>query len=57
MAGGSGLDARRRRILAGALGAALWPVAGIGQDAAAANRAIYLYRGADRDKRLLEGAQ
>ena len=57
MAGGNGLDARRRRILAGALGAALWPVAGLGQDAAAANRAIYLYRGADRDKRLLEGAR
>jgi iron(III) transport system substrate-binding protein len=52
-------SARRRTLLAGALGAALCPVAGRGQgsDAAAANRAIYLYRGADRDKRLIEGAK
>ena len=52
-------SARRRTLLAGALGAGLWPVAGLGQgsDAAAANRAIYLYRGADRDQRTLEGAR
>src|SRR5262245_18204183 len=56
---GNGFDARRRRVLAGALGAALWPIAGLGQggDRAAANRAIYLYRGADRDKRVLDGAK
>jgi iron(III) transport system substrate-binding protein len=54
---GNGFDARRRRVLAGALGAALWPVAGLGQGREAANRTIYLYRGADRDKRVLEGAK
>lgn len=50
-------SARRRAFLAGALGAALWPVAGQGQGAAAANRAIYLYRGADRGRLILEGAK
>src|SRR5262252_10771835 len=58
MAAGSVFDVRRRRVVAGALGAALWPLWGLGQgDAAAANRAVYLYRGADRDKRILEGAR
>jgi len=52
-------DARRRRVLAGALGAALWPGLGFGQsrDVSGKNREIYLYRGADRDKRVLEGAK
>src|SRR5690349_24562651 len=54
---GNGFEARRRRILVGALGAALWPAAGLGQDDAARNRAIYLYRGPDRDKRVLEAAR
>ncbi len=59
MSDGNGFDARRRRVLAGALGAALWPVAGFGQerDEAAKNRAIYLYRGPDRDQRVLEAAR
>ena len=57
MSAGDRVDARRRRMLAGALGAALWPVAGLGQDDAAKNRGIYLYRGPDRDKRLLEAAR
>ena len=59
MSAGNGFDARRRRVLAGALGAALWPVAGFGQerDEAAKNRAIYLYRGPDRDQRVLEAAR
>ena len=50
-------SARRRAFLAGWLGAALWPVSGHGQGAAAANRAIYLYRGADRGRRILEGGR
>ena len=59
MSAGNGFDARRRRVLVGALGAALWPVAGFGQerDEAAKNRAIYLYRGPDRDQRVLEAAR
>jgi len=60
MPAGGGFDARRRRVIAGALGAALWPVAGLGQgrdDAAKKNRAIYLYRGPDRGKRILEAAR
>jgi iron(III) transport system substrate-binding protein len=56
---GNGFDARRRRVLAGALGAALWPGLGLaqGKSDAGKNREIYLYKGADRDKRILEGAR
>src|SRR5258708_6670343 len=54
-----GIDSRRRRILAGALGTALLPgfVFAQGQRDAAKNREIYLYKGADREKRILEGAR
>src|SRR5467141_4195736 len=54
-----GADSRRRRILAGALGAALLPRFAFaqGQRDAGKNREIYLYRGADREKRILEGAK
>src|SRR2546422_3701090 len=54
-----GVDSRRRRILAGALGAALLPrfVFAQGQRDAGKNREIYLYKGADREKRILEGAK
>src|SRR5256886_15814625 len=54
-----GADSRRRRILAGALGAALLPrlVLAQAQRDAAKNREIYLYKGADREKRILEGAK
>src|SRR6266705_4952635 len=54
-----GVDSRRRRILAGAFGTALLPgfaFAQSGRDAGK-NREIYLYRGADREKRILEGAR
>jgi iron(III) transport system substrate-binding protein len=58
MSAGKGFDACRRRILAGALGAALWPLAAFGQDSdGAKNRGIYLYRGPDRDQRILEAAR
>src|SRR5438046_10728206 len=52
-------DSRRRRILAGALGAALLPrlVFAQAQRDTAKNREIYLYRGADREKKILEGAK
>ena len=54
-----GADSRRRRLLAGALGAALFPrfVFAQAQRDAAKNREIYLYKGADREKRILEGAK
>src|SRR6267142_2844748 len=54
-----GADPRRRRILAGALGTALLPrlVFAQAQRDTAKNREIYLYRGADREKRILEGAR
>src|SRR6059036_387215 len=54
-----GADSRRRRILAGALGTALLPgfAFGQGEKDAAKNREVYLYKGADREKRILEGAQ
>src|SRR5258706_4799624 len=54
-----GVDSRRRRILAGAIGTALlagFAFAQSGRDAGK-NREIYLYRGADREKRILEGAR
>jgi iron(III) transport system substrate-binding protein len=60
MSAGSGFDARRRWLIAAALGAAaLRSRAGFaqGRDDAARNRKIYLYRGADRDKRMLDGAR
>jgi len=49
----------RRRILAGALGAVLLPGFAFGQSQkdAAKNREIYLYKGADREKKILEGAK
>src|SRR5467141_3286296 len=54
-----GADSRRRRILAGALGAALLPRFAFaqGQKDAARNREVYLYKGADREKRILEEAK
>src|SRR6267378_4008394 len=54
-----GADPRRRRILAGALGTALLPrlVFAQAQRDTAKNREIYLYRGADREKRIIEGAK
>src|SRR5229473_6382384 len=54
-----GIDSRRRRILAGAFGTALLPgfVFAQCQRDAGKNREIYLYRGADREKRILEGAK
>src|SRR5438552_7236663 len=54
-----GVDSRRRRILAGALGTALLPGFAFaqGQRDAVKNREIYLYRGADREKKILEGAR
>jgi len=59
MPGGKSVDARRRKILAGALSAALWPSVGLAQGRSdpGKNREIYLYRGADREKRILEGAR
>ncbi len=52
-------DSRRRRILAGALGAALLPgfVFAQAQRDTGKNREIYLYQGADREKRILERAK
>src|SRR6267154_2063565 len=54
-----GADPRRMRILAGALGTALLPrlVFAQAQRDTAKNREIYLYRGADREKRIIEGAK
>ena len=46
---------RRQLLLASA--SALWLPTALGQDLAARNREIYLYKGADRDARLLEGAR
>jgi iron(III) transport system substrate-binding protein len=57
MNGGRKVNARRRQILAGAVGAAaLWPGFALAQSDSA-NKNIYMYRGADRDKRVLEGAK
>src|SRR5438874_4165118 len=54
-----GADSRRRRILAAALGTALLPrlVLAQAQRDAPKNREIYLYKGPDREKRILEGAK
>jgi iron(III) transport system substrate-binding protein len=49
-------DAQRRSLLALAAGALLAPTAQA-QDPSARNRALYLYKGADREARLLEGAK
>src|SRR5256886_231820 len=58
MRGGSGIDQRRRRIVAGALGGAVSPGFALAQGKdAARNREIYLYKGADREKKILEGAK
>jgi iron(III) transport system substrate-binding protein len=50
-------DIRRRRILAGALGATLLPDIVLAQGDFGKNRETYMYRGADRDRRVLEGAK
>jgi len=58
MHGGSGIDLRRRRIVAGVLGSAVWPGLALAQGKdASRNREIYLYKGADREKRIVEGAK
>jgi iron(III) transport system substrate-binding protein len=59
MPGGDTFNARRRAILGGALGAALLAdfVLAQGASDSGKNRDIYLYRGADREKRILEGAK
>ncbi len=46
----------RRRLLA-ALATLGWLPAALAQDSSARNRELYLYKGADRDVRLLEGAK
>jgi iron(III) transport system substrate-binding protein len=48
---------RRRLLLAAAATSAASAAAPLAQDASAANRALYLYKGADREARLLEGAK
>lgn len=50
------LNARRRRLLLASIGA-LAARGALAQDASARNSAIYLYKGADRDARLLDGAK
>jgi iron(III) transport system substrate-binding protein len=59
MNGGRNMNARRRKILAGAVSlAVLWPGLSLAQTAGGAgNRGIYMYRGADRDQRVLAGAK
>src|SRR5258708_1126935 len=59
MSGDGGVNTRRRLILTGALGAALLPdfVLAQGGSDAGKNREIHLYRGPDREKRILEGAK
>ena len=49
-------DRWRRAILAASAGLALAPLARA-QDNSARNRELFMYRGADRDARLLEGAK
>ena len=55
---GAAQGLRRRCVLAAAAGVAV-AVPGVlrAQDAAARNRELYMYKGADRDARLLEGAR
>jgi len=52
-----GIDSRRRRILRRARNARFFPVSAFaqGQRDAGKNRGSTLYRGADREKRILEG--
>src|SRR5438046_5098131 len=58
MRGGSGIEQRRRRSVAGGLGAAVVPGLALAQGKdAARNRASYRYPGDDREKRILEGAR
>jgi iron(III) transport system substrate-binding protein len=55
----SPIDALRRQLMLASLGAAgtLGARSAWAQDASARNREIYLYKGADREARLLEGAK
>jgi len=55
----AGVDSRRRRILAGALGGGVSSAVRFRPGAARCDkdREIYLYKGVDRDKRILEGAK
>src|SRR5712691_8883899 len=59
MPGGKGMNVRRRLIIAGALSVAVLPRLGLAQSRSdtGKNRVIYLYRGADREKRVLDGAR
>jgi len=58
MSAGRQVNARRRQILAGAVGAAFLPGLALGQGASGpGNSSVYMYRGADRDKRVLEAAR
>ncbi|MDQ6680178.1 MAG: ABC transporter substrate-binding protein [Pseudomonadota bacterium] len=50
------LDRARRLLIAASAGALAWPAAWA-QDPGARNREIYLYKGADREAKLLEGAK
>ena len=53
------VNTRRRSFVAGALSAAAWPGLVFAQrrDNGGRNRDLYLYRGPDRDQRILEGAK
>ena len=55
----SHVDALRRQLMLASLGAvsALGARGALAQDASARNRELYLYKGADRDARILEGAK
>ena len=59
MAISSKIDALRRRLTLASLGAAggLAARTALAQDPSARNREIYLYKGADREARILEGAK
>ena len=46
----------RRQMMVGSIGALAWPAV-LAQDRAARNLQIYMYKGADREARLLEGAK
>jgi iron(III) transport system substrate-binding protein len=53
------VNTRRRSLVAGVLSAAAWPGLAFAQrrDDEGRNRGIYLYRGPDREQRILEGAK